>query len=202
MLFARYVYSLIAVAGLTTAAAMAQTSTTTVTRSATLPAIGLGSSETAQVNVTNLAAASSSGAAASCTGTIAFLSASGSTIGSATPFAVTSGQTFSAKLPYASTAASGRTVVRGVVSLTTTSGTPCALATTLETYDTTTGATHAFFIGTEVDIARVSGGKSHSPRWAGCARFCELRPVFSDVEQSSFRGTSQNRRRIGIIGQK
>jgi hypothetical protein len=153
MLFPRYVYLLIAMAGLTAASAMAQTATT-VTRSATLPAIGLASSETAQVNVTNLAANTTGGTAASCAGSISFLSAAGTTIGSATSFTVTSGQTFSAKLPYSATAASGRTVVRGVVSLTLTSGTPCALATTLETYDTSTGVTHVFFVGSEVDLGR------------------------------------------------
>ena len=61
-----------------------------------------------------------------------------------------SGQTFSAKLPYATTAASGRTVVRGEVSVTVTPGTACVLATTLETYDTTTGVTHVFFAGPEL----------------------------------------------------
>jgi hypothetical protein len=65
---------------------------------------------------------------------------------------MTSGQTFSARLPYANTAASGRTVVRGVVSLTPAPGTPCALATTLETFDTSTGVTHVFFAGPEVVV--------------------------------------------------
>jgi hypothetical protein len=154
MFFPRYVFSLIAAAGLTAFAAMGQTTSTPVTRSSNLPAIGLASSETAQINVTNLATTSASGTAASCTGSISFLSATGSTIGTATSFTVTSGQTFSAKLPYASTAASGRTVVRGVVSHTITAGTPCALATTLETYDTTTGVTHIFFVGSEAGFGR------------------------------------------------
>jgi hypothetical protein len=154
MFFPRYVFPLIASACLTAAGAMAQTTGTTVTRSAGLPAVGLASSETAQINVTNLAGANSRGTAASCTGNISFLNAAGTAIGSATPFTVTSGQTFSAKLPYASTAASGRTLVRGVVSLTITSGTPCVLATTLETYDTTTGVTHIFFVGPETGIGR------------------------------------------------
>jgi hypothetical protein len=35
-----------------------------------------------------------------------------------------------------------RTEIRGVVTLTITSGVPCELETSLETYDTTTGATH------------------------------------------------------------
>jgi hypothetical protein len=132
-----------------TVAAMAQTTTATVTRSATLPVIGLATPETAQVNVTNLAVARTNGTAPSCTGNISFLNASGTAIGSATPFTVTSGQTFSAKLPYANTAATGRTVVRPVVTLTITPGTPCTLATTLETYDSTTGVTHLFFAGPE-----------------------------------------------------
>ena len=39
--------------------------------------IGLASSETAQINVVNTAAASSSGTAASCTGSVSFVNASG-----------------------------------------------------------------------------------------------------------------------------
>src|SRR5690242_17614359 len=96
------------------AAAMGQTSATT-TRSTSLPPIGLAASETAQVSVVNLATATSGGTAASCTGSISFVNASGATIGTASSFTVTSGQTFSKALPYSTTAASGRTVVRGVV---------------------------------------------------------------------------------------
>jgi hypothetical protein len=134
---------------LAAAAAMAQTTTTTTTRSSTLPPVGLASSETAQVNVVNLAANSASGTAASCAGSISFVNASGATIGSATSFTVTAGQTFSKSLPYSTTAASGRTVVRGVVSLTTTSGSnaPCSLAITMETFDTSTGVTHVYHAG-------------------------------------------------------
>jgi hypothetical protein len=71
------------------------------------------------------------------------LSGTGTAIGSATSFTVTSGQVFSAKLPFASSGGSGvRTIVIGEVSYTLTSGTPCGLQITLETYDTSSGATH------------------------------------------------------------
>jgi hypothetical protein len=85
---------------------------------------GLAISETAQINVANVARASSSGTAASCTGTISFLDASGNTIGTATSFTVTSGQIVFASLPYSSTGASGRTVIRGLVQLTESSSSP------------------------------------------------------------------------------
>src|SRR5579859_6071398 len=110
----RFSHVLFATAALA-AAAMAQTTTTssTSTRQSTSAPIGLGSTETAQVNVVNTATASSSGTAASCTGSISFLNASGATIGTATPFTVTSGQIFSATLPFTKAGASGtRTEIR------------------------------------------------------------------------------------------
>lgn len=132
------------------ACGFAQTTTTssTVTRQASSGPIGLGSSETLQVNVVNTAAASSSGTAASCTGSISFVNSSGTTIGSATSFTVTSGQIFSATLPFAKVGASGtRAEVRTVVSVTESTGTgaaPCQLGSSIETYDTSTGVTHAY----------------------------------------------------------
>ena len=125
--------------------AMGQTTTPT-TRSASLPPVGLASSETAQISVVNTASASSSGTAASCAGSISFVNAAGTAIGTASAFTVTSGQTFSKPLPYSTTAASGRTIVRGVVSLTipATSAPPCSLSIVLETFDTATGATHVY----------------------------------------------------------
>ena len=132
-------------------AAMAQTttSTSTVTRSLSYPPIGLASSETAQINVANLATASSSGTAASCTGTVSFLNASGAAIGSASSFTLTSGQASSVSLPYAKAGGSGRTEVRALITLTETpgSGIPCDLVSSLETYDTGTGVTHVFLSG-------------------------------------------------------
>src|SRR5260370_40320163 len=73
---------------------------TTNTRDFNLPPVGLGATETAEINVVNFAANAPDGTAASCTGSISFLNASGATIGSATPFTVTSGQIFSAHLPF------------------------------------------------------------------------------------------------------
>jgi len=123
---------------------MAQTSTTG-TRTINLPPAGLGSTETARINVVNVASASSSGTAASCTGTISFLNASGTAIGSATSFTVTSGQISSASLPFSSAGLSGvRGEIRGEIQLTLTSGVPCGLAFSFETFDTATGATHTF----------------------------------------------------------
>jgi hypothetical protein len=151
MLFGRSLNRLLAVAALTAAAAAAQTTTSgTVTRQTTTPVFGLASTETAQINVVNVAKASSGGTAASCTGTISFLNASGTVIGSATPFTVTSGQIFSATLPFNSVGASGiRTEIRGEITVTETTGAmqaPCALTSSLETYDTSTGATHLYHV--------------------------------------------------------
>src|SRR5580704_11196917 len=123
MLFPRMPYPriltiLLAVAGLTTAVAIAQTTTSssTTTDTTNFPPVGLASSETAQINVTNLATASSGGTAASCTGTISFLNAAGTVIGSATSYTVASGVTASITLPFAKTASAAvRTEIRGVV---------------------------------------------------------------------------------------
>ena len=137
-------------AGLLAAAtSFAQSTSTTNTRSYTFLPFGLAATETAQVNVVNLAANSSSGTAASCTGTISFLSNTGATLGTATSFTVTSGQTFSA-----TRAGSGsRAVLRAVITLTipTSSAPPCVLASSLETYDTSTGVTHLHESGEGMD---------------------------------------------------
>ena len=133
------------------AMAMAQTTTTT-TRSFTIGPVGVGSTETIQVNIANLATNSANGTAASCTGSIAFNNATGTAIGTATTFTVTANQIFSASLPFSRIAASGvRAEVLGVISLTTSSTantrTPCSLHYSLETFDTATGATHVHVTG-------------------------------------------------------
>jgi hypothetical protein len=123
-----------------------------------VPPIGLAAGETAQVNVVNNATPSDArpSTAPSCTGTIAFYNTSGSMIGSATSFTVGSGQIFSVALPYASTGASGsRTTLRVAITNTlvligpqvSAAPPPCALASSLETYDSATGVTHAFVSG-------------------------------------------------------
>jgi hypothetical protein len=141
--------TMIAAVAFMAASAPAQTSTT-FTHDSRFPPVGLGSTETMQINVLNNATASSSGTAASCTGTITFTSATGTVIGAATSFTVTSGEVFSASLPFSKAGASGtRTEIVGSIQLTvsTSSATPCALAGSLETFDTSTGATHVFVGG-------------------------------------------------------
>jgi hypothetical protein len=148
MLFKRYLLLAAAVAACTAATALADSDTTTSTRTSTFAPVGLASSETAQVNLVNLASNSSSGTAASCAGSVTFLNPSGTAYVAATTFTVTSGQIVSVKLPFASTAASARTEFRAVVSLTVGgSSAPCELQSSLETYDTTTGVTHVFLAG-------------------------------------------------------
>lgn len=127
--------------------------TSTQISTASLPPVGLASTETAQVNLVNTAPAPLSGPAPSCTGSVAFYAAGGSLIGASSTFTVGSGQIESVKLPYDLTEASGgRTVVRAEIVLTvqTTSvsqAPACILVSSLETYDTATGVTHAFVSG-------------------------------------------------------
>lgn len=132
-----------------TASMFAQTTTST-TRNVSLGPIGVGSTETVQINVANLASNSSTGTAASCTGTITFNNTTGNAIGTSTSFTVGAGQIFSASLPFGKlTSSTTRTQVIGVIGLTTssTTRTPCSLHYSLETFDTTTGATHAYLSG-------------------------------------------------------
>jgi hypothetical protein len=142
----------LSLAAATIPAALSQT---TATHTRKFQPVGLGATETAQINVLNSASASSSGTAASCTGSISFLSSTGTTIGAATTFTVTSGQIFSVKLPFASSGGSGvRTIIIGEVSVTPVSGTPCSLSATLETWDTATGATHIELTGGDLTFGR------------------------------------------------
>jgi hypothetical protein len=128
----------------------ATTTTTTTTSTSTLPPIGIGTTETAQVILTNNAtSALTEGTAPSCTGSVSFYNASGSIIGSATSFTLGAGQINSVNLPYASTAVSTpRALVRAVVSQTTTlpNPAPCSLSYSLATFDTTSGVTHTVIV--------------------------------------------------------
>ena len=147
MLFSRFVAAAIAVISLA-AAAIAQSSAT-VTRTFL---VGLGSTETAQIAVVNLANAPSSGPAASCTGSIVFFNAAGSAIGTATTFALGTGQVASARLPFASAGGSGvRTLIRGVVTFTRTAGSGVSYtpAATLDTFDNSNGVTNHRYYGEE-----------------------------------------------------
>lgn len=133
----------------------------TQTSTSSLPPVGLASTETVQVNVANTASLSPAGVISYCTGSIAFFDASGNAIGSPTNFNLANGQISSVKLAFSSIPSAGslRAVVRATVSLTynstvaiaPTNGVvalppPCALATSLETYDTATGATHVYYV--------------------------------------------------------
>jgi hypothetical protein len=113
----------------------------------TLPPVGLGATETFEVNVVNLASNSNNGTPASCTGTVTFLNASGTAIGSAQTFTVTAGQTSSIRLSFANAGGTGtRTTVRANVAVTpatTTPRPPCSLEVSAATFDTSSGATHA-----------------------------------------------------------
>lgn len=131
--------------------AMAQTNNT-VTRTFDFPPVGLGSTETARINLTNVATASSSGTAASCAVSVSFLNPAGTTIGSATSLTIGSGITSSASLPFSSSGLTApRGAIRGVITVTrtTTALTPCSLQFSLETFDTATGAGHFLLTGSE-----------------------------------------------------
>ncbi len=148
MFFRKCILAPTAIMTLIAFSASAQTTTTSATRSFDFPPVGLASSETMQINVANSTTASSSGTAASCTGTISFTTSGGTVIGTAASFTVTSGEMFSATLPFAKTSVTGsRTEIVGVIAVTTTSGTPCALRTSLETFDTDSGVTHVYLAG-------------------------------------------------------
>ena len=135
------------VAGISSA--LAQTATTT-NRQFAFPPVGLGSSETAEVNLINVASNVTNGAAASCTGNVTFTNAAGTTLGTPTAFTLASGQVATARLPFASLGASGtRGVVRAVVNETVPAAPrpPCALEFTFQTFDTGTGANHSVQTG-------------------------------------------------------
>jgi hypothetical protein len=133
--------------------------TFTTTSSSSFPPVGIGTTETVQVILTNTAAVSlntsglsnvSDEPVPSCTGSIAFYNASGTIIGAATTFTVTSGQIYQVSLPYASASSTSvREMIRAVVSLTTTypGAAPCSLSYSLATFDTATGVTHAVVTG-------------------------------------------------------
>jgi hypothetical protein len=120
------------------------TSTTTRTSTFTFAPVGLGSTETLQVNIANAAANPTTGSAASCTGTVAFLNASGTAIGTAASFTATLGQIASVKLTSAQAGTGVHGDVRVSITLTLTSGVPCSPSYSLETYDTSNGATHLY----------------------------------------------------------
>jgi hypothetical protein len=125
--------------------------TTSQTSEFSFPLVGLASTETIGVNLINLASATSSGTAASCTGTVAFMNPAGATIGTATSFTLASNAVTSATLAFSSSGLTApRGLIRAVVSSTYTSGVPCELSFSLNTYDTSSGVTHVFLTGSGI----------------------------------------------------
>jgi len=145
-----------------------------------LPPIGLGPSETVEVNLLNNAKASPTGVAASCNGSVSIYDAAGSGIASAqnteTPasFKLGTGEIYSVKLPDASApGAAPSTPIRAEIALapaasgppllgTTLATPPCDLVFSFETYDSTTGITHAFVSGTTAQGASTRVSRSTS----------------------------------------
>jgi hypothetical protein len=131
------------------ASAFAQTTSITSTSNFSFPLVGLATTETVGVNLINLAADFTNGNAASCTGSVTFISQAGATIGTATTFTLAAGAVGVIILPFSASGIIGtRGLVRTVVSATTTSNVPCSLSYSLNTYDTVGGATHVFMQGT------------------------------------------------------
>lgn len=128
----------------------AQTTPASSTRDYAFPPVGLAGSETASITVVNVATALSSGGttappAPSCSGTISFSNSNGA-IGIPASFTVGSEQFATVTLTFASAGLTGdRGEIVGRVALTIPTSTrpPCSLVFSLETYDSTTGATHA-----------------------------------------------------------
>jgi hypothetical protein len=140
--------------------AQSTSTSSTYTTTQNLPPIGLASTETAQINVVNVAAESSGGTAASCTGSIEFLNSSGTVIGTATTYTLGTNQLKSVSVPFSSVGASGRAEIRGVITQTGTapSDVPCELLVSLETYDTASGVTHVYVSGGQTGGAGQQGG--------------------------------------------
>jgi hypothetical protein len=175
MRYRRFVLLLVVVSLWTGAAVGQQASTSSIIpRIVNLPVVNLASSETAQISVVNLAPSVMSvaigggvptqGITASCTGGITFFGPTGTAIGAGASFTVGSGQIFSASLPYADisqnnvvSANGGRTPIRAVVTVTQTvgSGVSCSLASSLETYDTSTGVTNVHIDGGQVTFSGI-----------------------------------------------
>jgi hypothetical protein len=153
-------------------------------RTVKLAVVGLASSETAQVNVVNLATSVAAvvtggslpagGVTATCTGGITFYNTNGNSITSAT-FTIGSGQIFSAPLPYSyfvpgdpPPTGIGRTAVWATVTINEpdSSTAPCQLGSNIETFDTATGVTHVHVEGGTVALPNVFSflGPQPSPR--------------------------------------
>src|SRR5579863_6480021 len=121
------------------------------TRDFSFPPVGLASSETAQLNLVNIAQASATAGAAapSCTGTITFADSTGKTIGTPANFTTTGSQVSStqllfSQLPLPGSGSRAEFVANVHLTLSFPEKAPCALVFSLETFDTTSGVTHVY----------------------------------------------------------
>jgi hypothetical protein len=120
--------------------------------------VGLAATETMQVNLLNTASASSSGTAASCTGTVTFTNAAGTAIGTATSYTIAGGVIDTVSLPFAKSGETGvRTEIVASVQPTSSSA-PCGLLISLETYDISSGVTHVHLDGAQGGVGPVGFG--------------------------------------------
>jgi hypothetical protein len=148
----RNIFSIIVLAVSGVSAILADPLTAT-TREVSFAPVGVALTETMQVNLFNQAtAASNNSAAPSCTGSVSFVDATGKAIaGTGGNFTVASGQTQSISIlgsnANTGTTTGSRAEVRAIVTLNVVHGTPCSLVDSLETFDSTTGATHVFLLG-------------------------------------------------------
>jgi hypothetical protein len=108
------------------------------------PSVGLGSTKTLQINIANLASNPTAGSPASCAASVELINASGAAIGSASSLTATPGQTTSVKLTSTQASTGVRGEVRVAITLTITSGVACSAVYSLETYDSSSGATHVY----------------------------------------------------------
>lgn len=127
-------------------------------RNFTFPPVGLASSETAQLNVVNVASVANAAIAKPvCAGTVTFTNASGVVIGDPISFTTTGSQTFSTQLTFPKLASAG---VRAefVASILQNLAVPpsgfCSMAFSLETFDTATGVTHTV-LGNSAAVGQV-----------------------------------------------
>ncbi len=146
--------SLFVIASVFGACAFGQTSAT-FTRDYNFPPVGLASTETAQINLVNIApmatstSTSSASEAPACTGTVTFTNASGSVIGKPTSFTTTGSQVTSIPLTFsqlqlASSDVRGEFVASVQLTRSLPSAALCSLVFSLETFDSSTGVTHVY----------------------------------------------------------
>jgi hypothetical protein len=133
-------------------AVWAQPSVGNGSREVSFAPIGVALTETLQVNLFNQSASGGSGTAPSCTGSVAFLDSTGKAIaGTGGNFTVGAGATQSISIlgskANSSSTTGSRAEIRATITLNSVRGTPCSLVDSLETFDSTTGATHVYVLG-------------------------------------------------------